>query len=179
MGRNRYKFFTDEIGPYFITCTIINWLALFGKPEITQIILDSLKYLIDHQRIVLHGFVIMEDHLHLIASGQALSDDIGDFKSFTARSIIDLFKAQKNQFILSQLEFFKKDHKITQQYQLWEEGNHPEFISSREMLNQKLEYLHCNPLRKGYIDDPAHWRYSSYRIYMGQEGLLPIEIIGL
>ena len=45
------------------------------------------------------------------------------------------------------------------------------------MLNQKLDYIHYNPVRCGYIDDPAHWRYSSYSNFLGQEGLLPIDIL--
>jgi putative transposase len=47
-----------------------------------------------------------------------------------------------------------------------------------KMLNQKLDYIHYNPVRCGYVEDPAHWRYSSYSNYYGQEGLLPIEILG-
>ena len=177
MGRSRYKFFSDENGPYFLTCTIINWLPLFGFPEIATIILDSLKFLIKNERIDLHGFVIMENHLHLVATSQDMSKEIGNFKSFTARSIIDFLEEYNYHQILAQLEFFKKRHKIDQRYQFWEEGSHPELIFNPEMLSQKLDYIHYNPVKKGYVDEPVHWRYSSYRNYLGQEGLLPIEII--
>jgi len=40
---------------------------------------------------------------------------------------------------------------------------------------QKIEYIHYNPVRRGYVDDPEHWRYSSYRQYLGKEGLVPLE----
>ena len=44
----------------------------------------------------------------------------------------------------------------------------------RAMLQQKLDYVHMNPVRRGYVDDPTHWRYSSARSYAGQEGLVPV-----
>jgi hypothetical protein len=47
------------------------------------------------------------------------------------------------------------------------------------MFIQKLEYIHNNPVRRGYVDDPAHWRYSSYRNYMGLPSLLEVELIDL
>ncbi|MBN1349215.1 transposase [candidate division KSB1 bacterium] len=179
MGRSRYKYFTHINGPYFITCTIINWLPFFSIPAIVSIILESLKFMIRNERFVLHGFVIMENHLHLIVSGENISKEVRNFKSYTARMIINYLLEKNSQFVLSQLKFFKKLHKHDQEYQFWEEGSHPKLITSLEMLNQKLTYLHHNPVRRGYIDDPMHWRYSSYRNYIGIEGLLPVEIIGL
>ena len=74
--------------------------------------------------------------------------------------------------------FYKKRHKTDQEHQVWEEGSHPEAIIDEKMLNQKLDYIHYNPIRRGYVEDPAHWRYSSFKNYIGEEGLLPIKIIG-
>ena len=177
IGRSRYKYFSDYTGPYFLTGTTIRWIAVFGIPEIAQILIDSLRFLIDHARIELHGFVIMEHHLHLIASGEALSKEISVFKSFTACKIIDFLK--KNQFedLLSLLKLFKKRHKTAQDHQVWEEGSHPQLITRSEMLIQKLNYIHNNPVRSGYVDDPLHWRYSSYRYYYEGECVLPITVV--
>jgi REP element-mobilizing transposase RayT len=119
----------------------------------------------------------MENHLHLIASSINLSQEIGKFKSFTARSIIDRLKQTDSQHYLNQLHQFKLAHKIDQDYQLWQEGSHPQAIFSEAVLRQKLEYIHNNPIKRGYVDDPAHWRYSSYRNYLGEQGILSIDII--
>jgi hypothetical protein len=43
------------------------------------------------------------------------------------------------------------------------------------MMRQKIEYIHHNPVKRGYVDDDVHWRYSSARNYAGQEGLLKID----
>ncbi|MDJ0732865.1 MAG: transposase [Nostocaceae cyanobacterium] len=177
MGRSRYKFLENH--PHFLTCTIVNWLPVFSQPELAQIILNSLDFLHTNQRFALHGYVIMENHLHIIASAENLSKEIANFKSFTARSIIDRLKEKKAEYLLKQLKFHKKLHKTTQDYQLWQEGSHPQALIHEKMFIQKLEYIHNNPVRRGYVDEPAHWRYSSYRNYIGQEGLLTIDILDI
>ncbi|WP_248277968.1 hypothetical protein [Brasilonema sp. UFV-L1] len=121
----------------------------------------------------------MENHLHLIASAENLSREIAAFKSFTARSVIDWLKKNRTEYLLEQLKFHKQLYKTTQEYQLWQEGSHPQAILSQEIFKQKLEYMHNNPLRRGYVDDPAHWRYSSYRNYMGMKGVLAVDLIDM
>ncbi|HPG38828.1 MAG TPA: hypothetical protein PLP19_13870 [bacterium] len=71
----------------------------------------------------------------------------------------------------------KLKHKTAQEYQVWQEGDHPQMIFNEDVLVQKLEYIHYNPVKTGYIEDPVHWRYSSYKDYTDRKGLLPIEII--
>lgn len=177
MGRSRYHVIGNQ--PHFITCTVVNWIPLFSQAELAQIILNSLNFIQSKQRLTLYGYVIMENHLHLIASAANLSKEIGNFKSFTARSIIDLLQQNRVNYILAQLKFYKLQHKINQEYQVWQEGIHPQAILSEEMFRQKLDYIHNNPVKRGYIDDPAHWRYSSYRNYMDRPGLLQVELIDL
>ncbi len=73
------------------------------------------------------------------------------------------------------LAFHKARHKIDRVHQVWQEGSHPEQIQGEAMMRQKLEYIHNNPVARGYVDDPAHWRYSSARNYAGQAGLIEID----
>lgn len=88
MARSRYKI--GEAGyPYFCTCTIVGWQPAFTRPDLVQIIFDSLLFLHENERMSLLGYVIMENHLHMIATRANLSKEIGDFKSYTARRIID------------------------------------------------------------------------------------------
>ena len=174
MTRSRYRIFED-FRPHFCTCTIVGWLPIFTRTEAVEIILDSWRYLIDHDRLTIYGYVILENHLHFIASSQgSLGKEIGDFKSFTARKIIDRLEAIGAQRLLDQLAWHKARHKTDRAFQLWQEGSHPEEISSDQVMRQKLEYTHTNPLRRGYVDDPLHWRYSSSRNYAGQPGLLSV-----
>jgi REP element-mobilizing transposase RayT len=173
MTRTRYRF-DEEGGPHFLTCTVVGWIPVFTRPETRDIVLDSWRYLQGHGRLVLFGYVILENHLHFIASGNDLSATIGDFKSFTARRVIDFLESRKVRMLLMQLRHLKAKHKVESEYQVWQEGNHPQKIETDEMMRQKLEYIHYNPVKRGYVDDPTHWRYSSARNYAGLPGLVPI-----
>ncbi len=173
MTRSRYRF-VDDIHPYFLTCTVVGWLPVFTRLETVQIVFDSWRFLQDHNRLVLYGYVILENHLHMIASADDPEKEVGDFKSFTARRIIDVLEERKASTLLQQLKDHKASHKTDRTYQLWQEGSHPEQIQNDDMMRQKLEYIHLNPVKRGYVDEPIHWRYSSARNYEGKPGLIPV-----
>jgi putative transposase len=92
--------------------------------------------------------------------------------------IIDYLEEQKRESLLAQLHFYREEHKKDREYQLWQEGSHPEVIVSERILEQKLLYMHYNPVRRGYVENPEDWRYSSARNYAGMEGLLQMKWIG-
>jgi putative transposase len=176
MTRSRYKILAEDSCPYFITTSTVNWLPLFSSQDIASILFDSLRYLVECQRITLFAYVIMENHLHLIAAAGDLSAEIAKLKSFTARKSIDYYLEHDNQFILDQLAFYKLQHKADRSYQFWQEGSHPQRIDTESMMNQKIAYIHNNPVRRGYVDLPEHWRYSSARNHSGLEGLVPVTM---
>ena len=173
MPRSRYRFGPDRY-PHFMTNTVVAWLPVFCQPDFAKVILDSWKFLQREREIDILSFVIMENHVHWIAVGPQLSKRVGEFKSFIATTILRQMENKGYETLLQELQFFKARHKIDQQHQLWQDGSHPQQIESDEMMWQKIEYIHNNPLRRGYVDDPVHWRYSSARIYAGQAGVLEI-----
>ena len=158
-----------------MTSTIVAWLPVFAHPRFAQIILDSWRFLQTDRGVRIFGYVVMENHLHWIAASENLAAHVRQFKSFTARRIIDELERSGFATILQELSFFKLRHKTDQAVQLWQEGSHPEQIQNDAMMLQKLEYVHNNPVRRGYVDDPVHWRYSSARDYQGITGLLPVD----
>ena len=165
MGRSRYSF-TDVTQLYFMTCTVLNWLPVFTRPETVEILLDSLTYL-SNESMNIYGYVILENHLHQVARSDDVQRDMARFKARTAKRVIGYLEENKICTLLEQLAFFKKAHKDDRVYQLWQEGVHPELIQGEDMLRQKLEYIHNNPVKRGYVDEPRHWRYSSARVYAG------------
>jgi REP element-mobilizing transposase RayT len=173
MPRSRYRILEPD-QPHFLTCTILMWLPVFTRPETTGIVIDSWKYLQAHRGFRLFGYVILENHLHLIASSSDLGKDIHDFKSFTARAIIDVLKQQHVTLLLDQFQSHKARHKKDSEFQVWQEGSHPQLIQGREMMLQKLGYIHNNPVARGYVDEPTDWRLSSARNYAGRPGLIDV-----
>lgn len=174
MGRSRFKFY-EPTAPHFITCTTVNWLPLFNNPMITDIVFDSLTFLQQHQRLTVWSYVIMDNHLHLIISSPDASKEIGDFKSYTARAIIDYLKEKKAVALLRLLSFYKLKHRQDRNYQVWQEGSHPEMIIDNDMLSQKIEYMHNNPVEKRFVELPEHWLYSSARNFAGLSAFLEIS----
>ena len=172
MGRSRYQF-TDTKLPHFMTCTVLHWIPVFTRTESVEIILDSLRYL-QNEGLKLYAYVILENHLHLIAQSEFLDQDIARFKSHTAKKLIQYLEENHINKILDQLAFYKKAHKSDQAYQFWQEGVHPEWVQNEEMMRQKVDYIHHNPVKRGYVDLPEHWRYSSARNYLDMEGLLEV-----
>jgi REP element-mobilizing transposase RayT len=139
-----------------------------------NILFDSWKWLQENRGFKLYGYVILENHLHLIASAPELSNAMKSFKMYTARQLIDLLEQHSAQVLLRQLRALKLPHKTKSVYQLWQEGSKPKQIGGDGMMRQKLEYMHNNPVERGYVDDPVHWKYSSARNYAGLPGLIDV-----
>lgn len=175
MGRSRYKFY-EEHYPYFITSTLLEELPLFSKPNIVQILLDQLTFLQQQRAVNLYAYVIMNNHFHAVVQGQELSKKLRLAKSYTARQILDVLVQDGHSHWLEKLEWNKKSHKIYRTYQVWQEGLHPKQLSSINMVSQKIEYIHANPVNAGFVDTPTDWRYSSAKNYEGIGGLIPVTL---
>lgn len=172
MGRSRYKIIDPKL-PHFVTCTVLHWIPVFTRPATVEILLDSLRFLMK-EGLTVHAYVILENHLHLIVQSDDLSRHLARFKSYTARQLITYLSENNIRQILDQLAFYKKAHKSDRAFQFWQESYHPEWIQNEGMMRQKIEYVHNNPVKRGYVDLPEHWRYSSARNYAGQTGLLDV-----
>lgn len=175
MGRSRYKFH-ENYYPYFCTSSIVGGLPLFMNPSITKIVLDALCYLQNENKVCLYGYVIMPNHLHLIAEHQELSTKLRAFKSFTGRKIIDHLVEKKNLGLLGDLKSRKLKNHRDSEHQVWQEGLHPKQLFTPKMIRQKMEYIHFNPVKAGFVEIPVHWRYSSAINYEGGEGIIQVSL---
>ena len=173
MGRSRYKVH-EPTAPHFITCTILHWIPIFTRIESTNILFESLKYLQKTDNLKVHAYVILENHLHLVASSDDIAKSMRKFKAHTAKEILLLLQKENVKTILEQLAFYKKAHKKNTTYQLWQKGFQPKQILSEQMMLDRINYIHNNPIKRGYVDEANHWRYSSARDYEGVQGLLDI-----
>ncbi|MEX0719531.1 MAG: transposase [Balneolaceae bacterium] len=177
MSRSRYKFH-EEHYPYFVTSTILEELPLLSKPQIAQIVLDQFIFMQQNKAVTLYAYILMENHFHAVVQGKDLANSLRLTKSYTARRILKYLNANGHSHWLNKLKWNKRSYKIGRTYQVWQEGLHPKQLTSVEMVNQKIEYIHFNPIKSGYVDEPVHWRYSSARNYLGMEGLIPVTLFG-
>lgn len=176
MSRTSYKILKDDYNPYFITSTVVDWLPLLGKPENAEIILNSIRFLQEENRITLYAYVIMKTHLHLVASSDDIRKEIANFRSYTARRSIDYLEENNQQTVLRKLRQQKLSVRKDREYQFWQGGVQPKRIYDRKMMMQKITYIHENPVRKGYVEKAEDWLYSSAGFYIGEDGLLEVCI---
>jgi putative transposase len=155
-----------EIGEvYFWTSTVVSWKKLFETDDYKNILLNSLKNLIERECIAVYGFVIMPNHIHLIwemlkYNGKEMPDT--SFIKFTAHQ----FKKELEKSNQSMLNGFKTD-KNDRDYQFWQRDALAIRIFSREMLEQKLDYVHDNPMQEKWnlCQNQEDYQWSSAKFY--------------
>ena len=160
----RYRV-SKETDFYYSTCTITAWLPVFQDECYFNAIIESLKYCQQHKGLYLIGYVIMPTHLHLVTSNSehtTLSAIMRDFRHYTSSTVRDLLEAdQQHRF----LKIFQKAaiNLPRQKYKIWKDDYHPVALTSDEWFFQKMDYLHQNPVRKGFVEFAERWKYSSAR----------------
>ena len=158
--RSRYKIIEEKC-IYFITSTIVEWIPVFTSEPYFKIIIESIRFCQINKGLKVFAYVIMDNHFHLIVSDEKLSDIISSLKKHTAKKIIEQLQSDKKLWLLNQIKYYKKKYKKYSTYQIWQEGFHPQLISSIEMLDQKIEYVHFNSVKRGFVISPEDWKYSS------------------
>ena len=111
---------------------------------------------------------LLEYHRQNKPLEQKILDEIGQINT----------KMDKKEWLLNQLAFYKKKHKTASTFQVWQEGFHPQLLFDDEVLAQKVDYIHFNPVKRGFVESPEYWRYSSARNYLKEDHSI-IEIDSL
>jgi putative transposase len=144
-------------------------LALFIEALATTRVKEPFKLI---------GYVVMPDHIHLLANPLALdlSVVVGRLKGRAAASILRWLRAAGHLVSLAKLAL-PKPLASGQTHSVWMREFSAIDIWSSKFIRQKLNYTHLNPVRAGLCDHPAKWRWSSYRAYLPHKaGDVPIEI---
>ncbi|HNV52501.1 MAG TPA: transposase [Tenuifilaceae bacterium] len=162
---------------YFITITLVEWQKLFHIPLYAEIITDSIRYCQKNKGLELFGYVIMPSHIHLIARAELrpLGEVMRDFKKFTATRIVErLSKDLEHQPMLAVFADAANRIKRNKNYKVWQDGFHPEVITSSQFFYQKLKYIHDNPVEAALAELPEQYPYSSARNYAELDYVLEI-----
>ncbi len=168
---------------YFLTFQVVNWVDIFTRVEYKDIITDSFDYCRKNKGLELYAYVIMSNHIHLISRAKEnyrLSDIIRDFKKFTANQLLDKIKLpaeSRSDWMLKRFEFAAKRHQRNSEYQIWTHENHAVELFTSDFIDQKLDYIHHNPVRAGIVDAPENYIYSSARNYAGEKGRIEIDFL--
>ena len=173
----------DQSKAHFITATVVDWIDVFTRQIYCNVVIDCLEYCIKNKGMILYGYVIMSNHIHMIVQSEEekLSDLVRDFKKFTAKTILDKIQTEpesRREWMLKRFALATKTHNRNKNYQFWQYGNHAEEIYSHKFMWSKLDYIHLNPVRSGMVRKSSEYRYSSASNYSDDiDNVLPVTLI--
>lgn len=182
MSRN-WKFVEPE-GLHFVTFAVVGWVDVFTRPDYKNIVVESLKYCIEKKGLRLHAWCIMTNHVHLVVSAQngfVLSDIMRDLKKYTSTQAIKAIEENQQEsrkkWMLGIFATAGESNSNNTHYQFWRQDNMPVHLYSAEVIRQKLDYIHQNPVVDGWVSSPDHYVYSSAVNYSGRKGLIDVELL--
>jgi REP element-mobilizing transposase RayT len=172
---SRYR--VGEHLPHFCTITVLDWTPVFIEARHIDPLIESLSFCRAHKGLQLFAYVVMPNHLHVIAAADDLPAVMRDFKRFTSRTVHDRLVADGRETALAWLERgAQRARRERGEFSLWQDGFHPQEISSPGVLTEKLRYLHENPVRKHLVATPEDWYYSSAAWHTGKrEVCMPLD----
>ena len=179
-----YRFTENEI-PHFVTMTLVEWIDLFNRQKYKDILIDSLSFCIREKGLVVHAYVIMSNHVHMIVSAdseaKSLSGLIRDYKRYTAKVLYETLKSDtkesRRNWMLWIIESQGERSASNEFMKIWRHENHPIPLDSEKFLKQRIDYIHENPVRAGICRSPADYVYSSAESYLGEPGLIPLSLV--
>jgi putative transposase len=179
----KYKF-RDQSKLFFVSFSIVYWIDLFVRNEYKDILLDSLRYCQANKGLDLYAWVIMTSHVHLIigSHGDPLENIMRDMKRHTSQQLKAAIKnhpkESRREWMLWLMERAGKKNSNNKEFQLWQQDNHPIQLFTPAIAHQKLNYLHMNPVKAGFVQAPEDYKYSSaIDYYTDRKGLIDIQKI--
>jgi putative transposase len=158
----RYRIVKD-VGLYYVTFTVVEWLPIFIDETPCRIITESFNYSIKNKHLGVNAYVIMPTHLHAILfdvdfDSERLKHTLDDIRKFTGRQLI---KYSAEHLPKRYKGIFQEHAGKDREHRFWQPTQHPIGIFSNGFWKQKMDYLHHNPCRKGLVLRPEDWRFSS------------------
>ena len=180
----KYKI-RDQEAVHFVTFTVIQWLDVFVRAEYRDIFLESIRYCQKHKGLEVYAYCIMSSHVHMIIArhgSQQLEDVIRDIKKFTSFKIIEAIQSNpqesRRELLMWLFEKAGTSNPNNTRYQFWQQHSHPIELNTEEKLNQRLDYIHNNPVAAGIVRFPEQYLYSSAGNYARlAENLLEVMLI--
>ncbi len=181
MQETGYKI-RDQHAIHFITLTIVYWIDVLSRRNIRDLLAENLAYCQAEKDIIVYACVIMTNHMHLMIQSKTgqLSNAIRDYKGYTSKKMIEYmheYPESRRKWMMYMFRQAAKKHSRNSTYQVWTHSNHPIEVESNSFLDQKLHYIHQNPVRAGFVENPEDYLYSSARNYAGLESCFNITLI--
>jgi len=160
--------------------TVVEWVDVFTRPVYFDLVYEAWGYCQREKGLTIHAYVIMTNHIHWIisASPTATSGIVRDFKRFTSRKITAAIAGSstesRHRWMTELFQAAGQRGPNKSDHQFWIHDNHPVPLWSPAVIQQKIEYIHLNPVRQGIVAAPEHYVHSSASTYAGEGGVFPV-----
>ena len=182
MSRN-YKF-QNPTGAYFISFATVIWIDVLRRQVYFEILAESKNYCRKFKAMELYAYCFMPSHVHLIfrSADEKPMELLRAFKTYTAKGIFleieNNSKESRKEWMLWMFKKAEEKKANISKYQFWQHHNNPIELWSPNVIKQKLDDIHNNPVLSGFVREPTHWKYSSARNFAGDNTVLEIDDIG-
>ncbi|QHL89248.1 transposase [Nibribacter ruber] len=152
---------------YFITLTVTGWIDVFTRAVYKDFLIENLAYCQKKEHLDIFAYVLMSNHLHLVARRpeKDLTELLGRFKSYTAKKVLAAIEAHpqesRKEWLLHQFQFYARQKEQYSQYHFWQTTHHPVLLHTPALLQQKVDYIHQNPVKASIVTEPEYYVYSS------------------
>jgi len=176
----KYKFHNKE-GLYFVSFATVCWLDVFTRDDYFQEVINTLTFCQENKGMEIFAWCIMTNHVHLIfrAKGNNPSELMRSLKTYTSNNIqkhiSENNQESRKEWLLWMMEQAAKKSSNVKYRQFWRHDNKPIELWSSEVIYQKLNYIHMNPVVAGFVNQAEHWKYSSAVDFAGGKGLLELS----
>ena len=177
----KYKF-RDQDKTYFVTFATVQWVDVFTRRLYKDTLVNSINFCIREKGLVVYGWCIMTNHVHMIIAteNEDLQNIMRDLKSFSAKQLIQAIsenpRESRKEWIMSIFGDAGKTNSNNVRFQFWQQHNHPIVLNNPVIFEQKLNYIHNNPVEAGFVENPEQYLYSSARDYAEEKGLVNIQL---
>jgi len=178
----KYKFYNKE-GLYFVSFATVYWIDVFTRDHYCWSLMESLDFCRNKKGMEIYAWCIMPNHIHLIfrAKNNNPGDLLRDLKTFTSKNIqkliVDNPQESRKEWLLWMMTKAGTKNSNVKHKQFWQQHNKPIELWSPNVINQKVDYIHFNPVKAGFVTEPHYWKYSSAIDYSGGKGLLEIDYV--
>ena len=152
---------------FFVTLTVVSWVDVFTRRHYCEELVKNIQYCQKHKGLELYAYVIMSNHMHWVAGQKEgkLNNLLRDFKSYTAKQMLSMIyndpMESRRDWMKIVFQYNAKFQKQNAENMFWQKTNHPIDCFNNKILWQKINYIHMNPVRTGWVAEPWHWLYSS------------------
>ena len=156
---------TDEL--YFVTLTVTDWIDVFTRRIYNDFIMENLTWCQQNKKLNIYAYVIMTNHIHLVANVTegSLGDVLRDFKTFTSKELFKMIannsQESRREWMLMAFEKAGIYNSYNKNHQFWQNGNYPVVLFTPDVIDQKIDYIHNNPVRAGFVGSAHEFWYSS------------------